>query len=147
MKPGKTLVVRSLFSLILLLSGLWVFNLNAPAAKASYFDDVYNGIKSFSEVPVQINELQESYDKATQQLQDTQSTLETYRQQSEELAAQNEQLSEQNRQLAATVQTLEAASEAREATSHKLRVMLYTALGLFAGYFVFKRVVRVMLRK
>ncbi|ANS76886.1 hypothetical protein AWM70_21775 [Paenibacillus yonginensis] len=147
MKKTKLLAVRSLYVLTLLLSGLFFLNANLPSAHANYFNDVYNGIKSFSEVPVELNRLQDNYDQAAQQLQDTQSSLETYRQQSEALAAQNEQLSAQNRQLAETVQTLQAINASREATSHKLRIMLYSAIGLFIGYFVFKRVVRVLLRK
>lgn len=147
MNKTKSLAVRSLYVLPLLIAGLFILNFNVPSAKANYFDDVYKGIKSFSEVPVELNRLQENYDDASQKLQETQSSLETYRQQSEALAAQNEQLSAQNRQLAETVQTLQEINTTRETTSHKLRVMLYTAVGLFIGYFVFKRVVRVLLRK
>ncbi|WP_237690713.1 hypothetical protein [Paenibacillus caui] len=145
----KTLhpAARCLLAALILAPALLFAAPDTPIAKAGYFNDMYNGIKDFSELPSDINKLKEDYNSAALQLEQAQSSLEDYRQQSESLKQQNEQLAQQNRQLAETVNMLKDANEAREATSHKLRIMLYTALGLFAGYFVFLRVVRFKLRK
>lgn len=132
---------------LLLAAGVLLSGLTAPRAEASYFSDMYNGIKEFSELPSDINKLKEDYNTTSRQLQEARSDLDSYREQSKALTTQNEQLAEQNRALSATVSELSAVNKAREATTHKLRIMLYTALGLFAGYFVFIRLVRFKLRR
>lgn len=129
-----------LAAILLLSTGLTVCWPGAPSAEASYISDVYNGMKKFSELPSDVNKLKEQYTDTEQQLQNAESSLDSYRQ-------QNEQLAEQNRILSETVSELNAANEARKSTTHKLRIMLYTALGLFVGYFIFIRVVRLKLRR
>ncbi|WP_234414320.1 hypothetical protein [Paenibacillus sp. CAA11] len=134
---SRKMLTRFLMVLPILSLGIL---LSAPQAKAGYFNDVYNGIKTFSEIPSDMNQLKQEYQDAAKQLSEAQSTLEAYQNQNEELVKQNQELTE-------TVKTLNAAQEAREASSRRLRIILYTVIGLFVGYFIFMRVLRVLLRR
>lgn len=138
MKPFRQSPLLRLFLIVPMLCLGLIFS--APTANAGYFNDVYDGIKAFSELPTDMNQLKKEYENQAQKLSNAEATLQTYQ-------SQNEALVKQNKELTETVKALNAAQEAREATTHKLRILLYTAIGLFIGYFIFMRVLRMVLRK
>ncbi|MNC51164.1 hypothetical protein D3C75_1004450 [compost metagenome] len=73
-------------------------------------------------------------------LEETEGELESFRQ-------QNVELMERNKELAATVSSLSEAQQIREANAKKTRIMLFTGLALFVGYFIMLRIVRLVLRR
>ncbi|AHV95900.1 hypothetical protein [Paenibacillus sabinae] len=141
-----------LLGAIVLMASL-VYSLPASAAQANVFGDLYRGLEQFSELPDQVNELQESYQQTVSeleqtkdqlgqtidQLDQTQHQLETYR-------SENTSLQEQNRMLTAMVDELRDERAAREGYVHRLKVTIFTGLGLIAGYFVLTRVIRLGMR-
>ncbi|WP_379132316.1 hypothetical protein [Paenibacillus sp. sgz500958] len=149
---------RLLYSVILLF-GLSAA-LSSPSAQANYFTDIYNGLQEFSELPGEVNQLQESYRQTTEELEKTKDELgqtideldvakdqlgqtldemETYR-------AQNAALMEQNRQLTQVVDQLRDDREARENYLHRIKITIFTGLGLVLGYFVLIRLIRFGMR-
>jgi len=150
--------IRLLYSalLLLLLSAI----LPLPAAEANYFSDLYNGLQQFSELPGEVNQLQESYRQTTEELEKTKNELgqtieelgvtkdqlgqtledmDTYR-------AQNAALMEQNRQLTQVVDQLRDDRAARENYLHRIKVTIFTGLGLVLGYFLLIRLIRFGMR-
>ncbi|MNP67899.1 hypothetical protein D3C76_1637870 [compost metagenome] len=93
-----------------------------------------------SQLPSEVNELKENYDATLDKLEETQGELENFRR-------QNEELMERNRELAATVSSLSEAQQIRDTNAQKTRVILLTGLGLFIGYFIMLRIIRLMLRR
>ncbi|MNE42468.1 hypothetical protein D3C80_1365940 [compost metagenome] len=131
---------RSLSWLILvLLCGGLLFG-GAKPAQAGYWNDLVNGVKELSQLPSEVNELKENYDATVDKLEETQGELENFRR-------QNEELMERNRELAATVSSLSEAQQIRDTNAQKTRVILLTGLGLFIGYFIMLRIIRLMLRR
>ncbi|MNZ56035.1 hypothetical protein D3C78_739730 [compost metagenome] len=55
---------------------------------------------------------------------------------------QNEALQEQNRQLTQMVDELQNDRTAREEYYHKIKVTIFTGIGLILGYFILIRIVR-----
>ena len=108
-------------------------------AHAGYWEDVTNGWEQLSRLPGEVQQLQDSYQETKAQLEEAQQSLESY----QEL---NAKLSTQNQQLAATVSELTQLQQQREAASHRNRILLWTAVGLFAGYFLFIRVLRLIMK-
>ena len=124
-----------------------------PAAQANYFNDLYNGLQQFSELPEEVNQLQESYQQTVEELETTKNELgetkdqlgqtikdmETYR-------SQNAALMEQNRQLTQVVDQLRDDRAARESYLHRIKITIYTGLGLLLGYFLLTRLIRLGMR-
>ena len=145
------IVKRFLLSAILLLV-ISAF-LPIPAAKANYFNDLYNGLQQFSELPGEVNQLQESYQQTVEELEKTKdelgatkdqlgqtiSDMETYR-------SQNAALVEQNLQLTKVVDQLRDDRAARESYFHRIKISIYTGLGLLIGYFLLTRLIRLGMR-
>lgn len=143
--------IRYLFSAFLLLAVSAA--VPAPAAEANYFNDLYNGLQQFSELPGEVNQLQESYQQTVEELEKTKNELgetkdqlgqtltdmETYR-------SQNDALIEQNRQLTQVVDQLRDDRDAREKYFHRIKVTIYTGLALVVGYFLFIRLIRFGMR-
>lgn len=143
----------------LLLLGLSVY-LPAPAAEANYFSDLYNGLQNFSELPGEVNKLQQSYQETVEELQQTKDQLgqtvdalgETQNQlgqtleQMETYRAQNEALQEQNRQLSLVVDELKNDRTERENYYNRIKVTVITGIALILGYFVIIRLLRFMMR-
>ncbi|WP_178024182.1 hypothetical protein [uncultured Paenibacillus sp.] len=124
-----------------------LFLAGASQAEAGYFNDLVDGVKELSQLPSEVNALKDDYaatvdklEQAQGALAETQDALETFRQ-------QNEELMERNRELSATVNALTEAQQTRDANAHKMRILLFTAAGLFAGYFILLRAVRFALRR
>lgn len=129
---------QSLFILVPLV-GVLLFG-GANRADAGYWNDLFDGVKELSQLPAEVHELKADYQLTLDKLEEAQGTLETFRQ-------QNEELIERNQELAATVAALTEAQQIRDANARKTRILLFTALALFAGYFVVLRIVRVALRR
>lgn len=129
----------------LLLFGLSVF-LPAPAAHANYFSDLYNGLQNFSELPGEVNKLQESYQQTTEELQQTKDQLGLTLQEMETYREQNAALQEQNRQLSQVVNELKEERTARENYYSRIKVTVITGIGLILGYFVLIRLLRFGMR-
>ncbi|AIQ50893.1 hypothetical protein [Paenibacillus sp. FSL R7-0331] len=143
----------------LLLLGISVC-LPAPAAKANYFSDLYNGLQSFSELPGEVNRLQQNYQQTVEELQQTKDQLgqtvdalgETQNQlgqtleQMETYRTQNEALQEQNRQLSLVVDELKNDRTQREHYFNRIKVTVITGIALILGYFVIIRLLRFTMR-
>lgn len=129
--------VRAAALLFILIAGLLVA---VPSAHANYFQDFYNGVEKFSDLPGQVNQLNESY-------QETLDELDRTKQNAKAFEEQNAQLMEQNRQLAETVSQLKQINEQKEAKAKKLKVTLITVILLVAGYFVGIRLLRLLMRR
>ncbi|KAI7261543.1 hypothetical protein KC345_g9724 [Hortaea werneckii] len=132
----------------------------APAAKANYFNDLYNGLQSFSELPGEVNKLQESYQETAEELEKTKTELGTTvdelgqtkdqldqtLQQMATYQAQNAALQEQNRQLSLVVDELKNDRTAREHYYNRIKVTVITGLALILGYFLLIRLLRFTMR-
>lgn len=137
-------LLQLLCSLLLLL-GLSII-LPAPAANANIFSDIYNGFKSFSELPNEVDQLKEGFQQTAEELQqskeklaDTMNEMETYR-------TQNAALQEQNRQLTQMVDELRDERTARDNYYHKLKITIFTGIALVLGYFILIRLIRFSMR-
>lgn len=141
MKQHKSRKPLQLFYSLLLLLALSA-SLPAPVAKANIFSDIYNGFKNFSELPEEVNELKEGYQQTAEELQQAKDKLTNTMQEMEAYRAQNEALQEQNRQLTQMVDELKNERTARENYYRKIKVTIFTGIGLILGYFVLIRVIR-----
>ncbi|MWV46927.1 hypothetical protein GRF59_25275 [Paenibacillus sp. HJL G12] len=141
MKKNQKLYHRSSFRqismLVIMIFGLF---LTGSFAHANYFDDFYNGVEKFSDLPGQVNQLKQNY-------QETLDELERTKQSAKAFEEQNAQLVEQNRQLAETVDQLKEVNELKDAKTHKFKIMLITVILLVVGYFVIIRVIRFAMRQ
>lgn len=129
----------TLLTLILLTSTTLLFD-NGRTAHAGYFNDMYNNIKEFTELPSEINEIKNSYQKALQELDRARISTEMYQQ-------QNADLAEQNQQLTKMVEQLQAAEAARDRRADRIKTIAITGVALLAGYFVLTRVLRYGMRR
>ncbi|AIQ16198.1 MULTISPECIES: hypothetical protein [unclassified Paenibacillus] len=141
-----------LLSSALLLLGITAA-LPAPAAQANYFSDIYKGLQNFSELPGEVNQLQESYQQTVDELQQTKNELgETTQalgqtlQEMETYRTQNEALQEQNRQLSLVVDELKNDRTARENYYNRIKVTVITGVALIFGYFLLTRLLRFAMR-
>ncbi|MFC3748881.1 hypothetical protein [Paenibacillus sp. GCM10012306] len=129
----------------LLLLGIFAC-LPAPSAQANYFSDLYNGFQKFSELPGEVNKLQESYRQTVEELERTKSELDKAKDQLGDTVSQNAALQEQNRQLSQMVDELRDDRQARENNFNRIKVTIITGLGLILGYFLLIRLVRLGMR-
>lgn len=109
-------------------------------ASANYFEDFYNGVEKFSDLPGQVNQLKDSYQETLDELDRTKENAKAFQE-------QNAQLVEQNRQLAETVNQLKEVNEAKDAKARKFKIMLITVIVLVAGYFIGIRLLRFIMRR
>ncbi|MFP4978173.1 hypothetical protein ACE6ED_22400 [Paenibacillus sp. CN-4] len=134
-----------------LLSGL--IGIAPSRASANVFGDMYNGLEQFSELPGEVNRLQESYretvdelNKARQDLNETRDTLDNAVEEMNAYRTENAELAEQNRKLTQMVDELRDERAAREKYIRRIRVTVFTGIGLLAGYFVLVRLIRLGMR-
>lgn len=120
---------------------------SANRAHAGAWNDWVNGVKELSQLPAEVNELKDDYAATVDKLEQAQGTLAETQDALEMFRQQNEELMERNRELSATVNALTEAQQTRDANARKMRILLFTAAGLFAGYFILLRVVRFALRR
>ncbi|AWV31992.1 hypothetical protein MHH60_24575 [Paenibacillus sp. FSL H7-0716] len=141
MKQHKSRTYLQLLYSLLFLLTLTVC-LPAPVAKANIFSDIYNGVKNFSELPNEVNELKEGFQQTAEELQQAKDKLANTTQEMEAYRIQNESLQEQNRQLTQMVDELKNDRTAREEYYHKIKVTIFTGIGLILGYFILIRFIR-----
>lgn len=141
-----------LLGAVLLLLGL-CSSLPAPVAEANYFSDLYKGLQNFSELPGEVNQLQENYQQTVDELQQTKNALgETQNQLGQTLTEmetyrdQNAALQEQNRQLSLVVDELKNDRTARENYYNRIKVTVLSGLALLLGYFLLTRLLRFGMR-
>lgn len=130
-RMGKT-------SLIIFISYLCFFQTNT--AHANYYNDFYDGLQQFSELPSELNKLKDNYEETRKELDKAKASAQAYEQ-------QNAQLIEQNRQLTETVQLLNEAELARQNRSHRIRNVVVWAIGLAVGYFLLTRTIRFVMKR
>ncbi|WP_410513703.1 hypothetical protein PaeBR_04505 [Paenibacillus sp. BR2-3] len=141
----------------LLLSILFLLALSAalkvPAAQANYFSDLYEGLQQFSELPGEVNQLQESYEQTVEELEKTKNELGATKDQlgqtiedMESYRTQNAALMEQNRQLTQVVDQLKDDRIARENYLHRIKITILTGAGLILCYFILIRLIRFRMR-
>ncbi|MFF2019329.1 hypothetical protein [Paenibacillus sp. NPDC058177] len=135
---------RLLCSALLLLGIL--ISLPAPSAQANYFSDLYNGFQKFSELPGEVNKLQESYRQTVEELERTKNELGEAKDQLGATVSQNAALQEQNRQLSQMVNELRDDRQARDNNFNRIKVTIITGLCLILGYFLLIRMVRLGMR-
>ncbi|MFF2911868.1 hypothetical protein [Paenibacillus sp. NPDC057934] len=134
-----------LFCSALLLLGIFVC-LPAPSVQANYFSDLYNGFQKFSELPGEVNKLQESYRQTLEELERTKNELGEAKDQLGATVSQNAALQEQNRQLSQMVNELRDDRQARDNNFNRIKVTIITGLCLILGYFLLIRLVRLGMR-
>lgn len=125
-------------SLIIFISNLCFFHTNT--AHANYYNDFYDGLQQFSELPSELNKLKDNYEETRKELDKAKASAQAYEQ-------QNAQLIEQNRQLTETVQLLNEAELARQNRSHRIRNIVVWAIGLAVGYFILTRTIRFLMKR
>ncbi|WP_052087812.1 hypothetical protein [Paenibacillus wynnii] len=153
MKPYYYHTITRMLVSVFLLLGL-SSTLPTPAAEANYFDDLYNGLQQFSELPNEVNQLQESYQQTVEELEKTKGELGETKDQlgqtikdMESYRSENTALMEQNLQLTKAVDQLRDERAARESYLHKIKITIYTGLGLLVGYFLLTRLIRFGMRR
>ncbi|WP_058303531.1 hypothetical protein [Gorillibacterium timonense] len=136
-----------------------------PGTAAPAHAGAFSRIKSFFQLPGEVDKLQDNYQQIQDQYEDTRQELESTRKQAEEtalkaqqtaeellaeqerLAKENALLAEENRQLAVTLEELKNTNELRQKANRRLRTALYTGAGLIAAAFLAGRFTRFALRK
>ena len=139
--PKVLLLLRSL----LLLIGISVC-LPAPAANANIFSDIYNGFKSFSELPDEVDQLKEGFQQTAEELQQAKDKLSATMREVEAYQSQNAVLQEQNQQLTQMVNELRDERKARDEYYNKIKITIFTGIALILGYFISIRLIRFSMR-
>ncbi|MEC0203614.1 hypothetical protein P4H39_13305 [Paenibacillus lautus] len=143
-KPTKSRLIQ--LSLILLVAGI-ALSAGGRTASANYFNNLYDNIQQFSELPDEINQLKSNYNQALQELDKARIASERLQQQNLTLAEQNSNLAEQNQQLTQMVSQLQETEATRKRGAERLKTVAITAVALAAGYFVIIRVLRYGMRR
>ena len=117
------------------------------AASANIFSDIYSGWERVSELPGEVNALQESYKQTLEQLNQTSAQLGQAQANVEAFKAQNDQLLAQNQKLTEMVSKLQNDQDARTATAQRIQTMVITITALILGYFLLIRVMRWGMRR
>ncbi|NMO95221.1 hypothetical protein [Paenibacillus lemnae] len=131
----------------LLLAAGFLFQYGERTVHANIFNDAYQNFQQFSELPQEINELKNNYERTLQELDKARADAELYRQQSAELANQNKQLTEMVLQLQQSEAARQQAEEARKRSADRIKTAAITAAGLLAGYFILTRALRYGMRR
>ncbi|WP_419891367.1 hypothetical protein [Paenibacillus xylanexedens] len=117
------------------------------AASANIFTDIYSGWERVSELPGEVNALQESYKQTMEQLNQTSAQLGQAQANVEAFKTQNEQLLAQNQKLTEMVSKLQDDQNAKAATTKRIQTTIITVVSLILGYFVLIRVMRWGMRR
>ncbi|WP_440117093.1 hypothetical protein [Paenibacillus sp. QZ-Y1] len=117
------------------------------AANANIFSDFYSGWERVSELPGEVNALQESYQQTLERLNQTSAQLGQAQANVEAFKTQNEQLLAQNQKLTEMVSKLQDDQDAKTATAKRIQTMIITVVSLILGYFVLIRLMRWGMRR
>lgn len=151
-KPGFLRILRRGIPSALLL-GLLLLPVERQAYAWEPIDNFFNGLEMFGNLPSEVNQLQESYKNTVNELNDAKADIQNYRDDMEsykdqitQLSDQNARLDQQNQQLQATVAALNTAQQERERSARTMKIIIFVLIGLFVGYFLLIRVLRLGLR-
>ncbi len=151
-KRGCSRILRRGIPTALLL-GLLLIPIERQAYAWEPIDNFFNGLEMFGNLPSEVNQLQQSYQDTVNELNDAKADIQSYRDEMEtykdqitQLNDQNTRLDEQNKQLQATVAALNTAQQERERSARMMKVIIFVLVGLFVGYFLLIRILRLGLR-
>lgn len=144
-KRSKHGTLRILFAACAILAFSFTHTVNA--AHANIFSDIYSSWERVSELPGEVNALQESYQQTLEQLNETSAQLGQAEANVEAFKAQNEQLVAQNQKLTEMVSQLQDQQNARNVTAKRIQTTVITAVCLILGYFILIRVMRWGMRR
>lgn len=133
------LMTLTMYSLLLMISD--------ERAQAGFWDNVYNGYEQFTNLPEEVNKLQQSYEQTITELNNAKENIESFQAHNEELIAQNQYLMEQNETLTSMVNQLQKAEEQRMKTQKRITTTVITAIGLIVLYFLLVRIIRYRMRR
>ncbi|WP_160032371.1 hypothetical protein [Paenibacillus sp. An7] len=133
------LMTLVMYSLLLMVSD--------ERAQAGFWENVYNGYEQFSNLPEEVNKLQQSYEQTMTELNSAKENIESFQAHNEELIAQNQYLMEQNESLTSMVSQLQKAEEQRMKTQKRVTTTVITAIGLILFYFVLVRIIRYRMQR
>lgn len=133
------LMTLAMYSLLLMISD--------ERAQAGFWENVYNGYEQFSNLPEEVNKLQQSYEQTMTELNSAKENIESFQAHNEELIAQNQYLMEQNESLTSMVSKLQKAEEQRMKTQKRITTTVITAIGLIVFYFVLVRIIRYRMQR
>ncbi|WP_322902933.1 hypothetical protein [Paenibacillus campi] len=133
----KRLLLSALVILMLTSTGLL---LKPSAAHAGWWEDYKNGIRSFTELPQEVQQLKQNYDQAMTELDEAKQNMQSFRDENKRLAEQNELLTQ-------TVKQLQQAEAERAASARFWKTLLFSAIGIVLLWFIFTRLVRFGLRR
>lgn len=144
-KPIQGYFIRVLFTTCVLFTVSLTSTVSA--ANANIFSDIYSGWERVSELPGEVNALQESYKQTLEQLNQTSAQLGQAQANVEAFKAQNELLLAQNEKLTDMVSKLQNDQDAKTAAAKRIQTMIITAVSLILGYFILIRVMRWGMRR
>ena len=133
------LMTLAMYSLLLIISD--------HRAEAGFWENVYNGYEQFTNLPEEVNKLQQSYEQTITELNSAKESIESFQARNEELIAQNQYLMEQNETLTSMVGQLQKAEEQRMKTQKRITNTVITAVGLILFYFLLVRIIRYRMRR
>ncbi|WP_322923205.1 hypothetical protein [Paenibacillus campi] len=133
----KRLLLSALVILMLTSTGLL---LKPSTAHAGWWEDYKNGIRSFTELPQEVQQLKQNYDQAMTELDEAKQNMQSFRDENKRLAEQNELLTQ-------TVKQLQQAEAERAASARFWKTLLFSAIGIVLLWFIFTRLVRFGLRR
>ncbi|WP_454189907.1 hypothetical protein [Paenibacillus sp. Marseille-Q7038] len=133
------LMTLAMYSLLLMYSD--------QRAQAGFWENVYNGYEQFTNLPEEVNKLQESYEQTMTELNSAKENIQSFQAHNEQLMAQNQHLMEQNENLSSMVNQLQKAEEQRTKTQKRIMTTVITAICLIVFYFVLVRIIRYRMQK
>lgn len=131
---------KTTFLTLFLLTSTILFHENERTAHAGFFNDIYDNFQQFTELPDEIDELKNSYQKALEDLERARIDTEMYQKQNAELA-------EQNRQLTSMLEQMKVDEAEKARKSERIKTVIVTAIALLAGYFLLTRILRFGMRR
>lgn len=131
---------KTTFLILFLLTSTILFHENERTAHAGFFNDIYDNFQQFTELPDEIDELKNSYQKALEDLERARIDTEMYQKQNAELA-------EQNRQLTSMLEQMKVDEAEKARKSERIKTVIVTAIALLAGYFLLTRILRFGMRR
>ncbi|MFC7677992.1 hypothetical protein [Paenibacillus sp. GCM10028914] len=139
-KRRYSLRTKTTFLTLFLLTSTILFHENERTAHAGFFNDIYDNFQQFTELPDEIDELKNSYQKALEDLERARIDTEMYQKQNAELA-------EQNRQLTSMLEQMKVDEAEKARKSERIKTVIVTAIALLAGYFLLTRILRFGMRR